>query len=150
MKYSAVVITVSDGCFRKEREDLSGPALADALRRAGIEVKAVEVVPDDRDAIAVVLQRYVLQAAIHLVVTTGGTGFGPRDITPEATREVIERPAPGIAELLRQAGTAQTPLSWLSRGVAGIAGNTLIINCPGRPKAIDRSSLGRYDRRPRI
>lgn len=139
MKYSAVVITVSDSCFRKEREDLSGPALAHALRRTGIEVAAVEVVPDDRDAIAVVLQRYVLQPVIHLVVTTGGTGFGPRDITPEATREVIERPAPGIVELLRQAGAAQTPLSWLSRGIAGIAGNKLIINFPGSPKAIDPS-----------
>jgi molybdopterin adenylyltransferase len=139
MKYRAVVITVSDGCYRKEREDLSGPALAKALERAGLEVMALEVVPDDHDTISIVLQRYVLQPSLHLILTTGGTGFGPRDITPEATKEVIERPAPGIAELLRQAGVAQTPLSWLSRGIAGIASNKLIINLPGNPKAMEPS-----------
>jgi molybdopterin adenylyltransferase len=139
MKYKAVVITVSDSCFRKERKDLSGPALVDALRQIGIEVVGIEVVPDDRDTISVVLQRYVLLPSLHLLVTTGGTGFGPRDITPEATREVIEKPTPGIAELLRQAGSRQTPLSWLSRGVAGIAGNKLIINLPGSPKAMEPS-----------
>lgn len=134
-----MVITVSDGCYRNEREDLSGPALASALEKAGLEVVGIEVVPDDRNTISVVLQRYVLQPSLHLLVTTGGTGFGPRDITPEATHDVMERAAPGIAELLRQSGVAQTPLTWLSRGIAGIAGGKLIINLPGNPKAMQPS-----------
>jgi molybdopterin adenylyltransferase len=139
MKYKAAVITISDSCYRQEREDVSGAALARALESAGLEVLAQEIVPDDRDTIAIVLQRYVTLPALHLILTTGGTGFGPRDVTPEATREVIERPAPGIAELLRQAGLAQTQLSWLSRGVAGIAKDKLIINLPGSPKAMEPS-----------
>ena len=139
MKYKAMVITVSDGRYRKEREDLSGPALAKALEKVGLEVAGIEVVPDERGTISVVLQKYVLEPALHLLVTTGGTGFGPRDVTPEATNDVMERPAPGIAELLRQSGVAQTPLTWLSRGIAGIAGGKLIINLPGNPKAMESS-----------
>ena len=139
MKYKAAVITVSDSCYRQEREDLSGAALAGALETAGLEVLAREIVPDDQDTIAIVLQRYVTLPSLHLILTTGGTGFGPRDVTPEATREVIERPAPGIAELLRQAGLVQTQLSWLSRGIAGIAKDKLIINLPGSPKAMESS-----------
>lgn len=135
MKYRAVVITVSDSCARGERDDHSGPALRKALGEANVEVEASEVVPDDLEAIREVLRRCV-SAEVQLVVTTGGTGFGLRDVTPEATRAVIERPAPGIAELLRREGAAQTPLSWLSRGEAGIAGRTLIINLPGSPRAM--------------
>ena len=136
MTYRAAVITVSDSSYRGERPDLSGPALAAALQDAGLEVAFAEVVCDDSSMIIEVLQKYCSAPDIHLIVTTGGTGFAPRDVTPEATRQVIERPAPGIAELLRQAGMAQTPLSWLSRGEAGIAGGTLIINLPGSPKAM--------------
>ena len=139
MKYAAVVITISDGCYAGDKEDRSGPALVDALKAAGIEVHLTEIVPDDHSTIVSVLHRYVRSDVVHLIVTTGGTGFSPRDVTPEATREVIEKPAHGIAELLRQQGAAQTPLSWLSRGEAGIAGNKLIINLPGSTKAMSHS-----------
>jgi len=139
MKYTAVVITVSDSCYRKENEDRSGPALAAALEEAGIEVPCRELVPDDRSTISAILQRYALEHSVHLIVTTGGTGFSPSDVTPEATLDVLERRAPGISELLRQAGASQTPLTWLSRGEAGIANNKLIINLPGSPKAMKHS-----------
>jgi molybdopterin adenylyltransferase len=138
-RYRAAVITVSDSCYRKEKEDRSGPALREALQEAGIEVSFTEIVPDEHSAIIIVLQKYLTTLVIQLIVTTGGTGFGPRDVTPEATRTVVEKPAPGIAEMLRQAGAAQTPLSWLSRGEAGIACNKLIINLPGNPKAMRHS-----------
>lgn len=137
--YFAVVITCSDSCFSGEREDQSGPALVTALRNIGIEVAATEIVPDERTTISTMLQKYVLRADVHLILTTGGTGFAVRDVTPEATRDVIERRAVGIAELLRQRGAEQTPLSWLSRNEAGIAGSTLIINLPGNPKAMQHS-----------
>jgi molybdopterin adenylyltransferase len=139
MKYTAAVITVSDSCYRKENEDRSGPALVAALESCGIPVQYREIVPDDRSTIVSVLQKHIQMSDIHLIVTTGGTGFSPRDVTPEATREVIKRPAPGIAEILRQAGASQTPLSWLSRGEAGIAGNKLLINLPGSTKAMAHS-----------
>lgn len=137
--YSAVIITASDRCFAGEMEDRSGPALAEALQSIGINVAGREIVPDDRSAISTALQNYVLKADVHLILTTGGTGFALRDVTPEATRDVIERPAHGIAELLRQHGAEQTSLSWLSRGEAGIAGTKLIINLPGNPKAMRHS-----------
>jgi molybdopterin adenylyltransferase len=139
MKYTAAVITISDSCYRKESEDRSGPALVAALESCGIQVEYREIVPDDRSTIVSVLQKHIQRSDIHLIVTTGGTGFSPRDVTPEATREVIERPAPGIAEILRRAGASQTPLTWLSRGEAGIAGNKLIINLPGSTKAMAHS-----------
>ncbi len=138
-RYRAAVITVSDSCFRKEKEDRSGSELANALQSAGIEVRFREIVPDEQSTIIIVLQKYLADPSVRLIVTTGGTGFGPRDVTPEATRAVIERPAPGIAELLRQAGASQTQLTWLSRGEAGIAGNKLIINLPGSPNAMQHS-----------
>ena len=140
MKYNAGVITISDGCYRKEKEDLSGPALARALERIGIGIEVQEIVPDDHSTIVSVLQKCLQRVSVHLIVTTGGTGFSPRDVTPEATREVLERPAPGLSELLRQSGAAQTPLSWLSRGEAGIAANKLIVNLPGSTKAMEHSS----------
>ena len=139
MKFQAAVITVSDGCYHQKREDLSGPALAASLNAIGIEVIAKDLVPDEQDAIVSVMQKYVLESTAHLIMTTGGTGFGPRDVTPEATRKMIDRPAPGIAELLRQAGASQTELTWLSRGEAGISGNKLIINLPGSTKAMAHS-----------
>lgn len=139
MKYKATVITVSDGCFYQGKEDKSGPALAEALERIGIEVAFRELVPDEHSIISDVLRKYISDPAVHLIVTTGGTGFGPRDVTPEATRPLLERPAPGIAELLRQAGAVQTPLSWLSRGEAGIANGKLLLNLPGSTKAMAHS-----------
>ncbi len=138
-QYWAAIITISDRCFAGELEDRSGPALASALRNAGIEVAAQEIVPDERSVIANVLKKYAVSPDVHLILTTGGTGFAVRDLTPEATRDVIERPAPGIAELLRRSGAQQTQLSWLSRGEAGIAGSKLIINLPGNPKAMQHS-----------
>jgi molybdopterin adenylyltransferase len=139
VKYRAVVITVSTGCSLGQKQDLSGPSLKRALLEAGIEVAVEETVPDDRTALADTIRKYCLDRSLHLIMTTGGTGFSPGDVTPEATRDVIEKPAPGIAELLRRAGAEQTPLSWLSRGEAGIAGDKLIINLPGTPRAMSFS-----------
>ena len=139
MKYRAGIITVSDSAFKGEREDRSGPALAAALTEAGFDVAQSALVPDDQPAIVSIIREMIGRSDIHLILTTGGTGCGPRDVTPEATREIIERPAPGIAEFLRQAGAAQTPLTWLSRGEAGVAAGKLIINLPGSPKAMAHS-----------
>jgi len=139
MKFQAAVITISDGCYHQQKEDRSGPALREALNSIGIEVLASDLVPDEEDAIISILQKYVLESPVHLIMTTGGTGFGPRDVTPEATRMVMDRPAPGIGEFLRQTGASQTPLTWLSRGEAGIAGSKLIINLPGSTKAMAHS-----------
>ena len=139
MNYGVVVITVSDGVARGDREDKSGPALVDALQTVKLQIVATEIVPDEMQTIIDTLQKYVQRNDVHLIMTTGGTGFGPRDVTPEATRHVIDRPAPGIAELLRQAGAQQTQLTWLSRAEAGIADNKLIINLPGSPKAMEHS-----------
>jgi molybdopterin adenylyltransferase len=136
MKYNTVVITVSDSCFRGEREDLSGPELSSALTAIGFEVSSKEIVPDDLNTITSVLRKYVSFPQVHLIVTTGGTGFSMRDVTPEATRQVIDRPADGLAEFVRFSGASQTEFSWLSRGEAGIAGSTLILNLPGSQKAM--------------
>ena len=132
MHKSAVVITVSDRSFRREREDLSGPAVTKALRAAGFDVVATEVVPDDTEHISSALLRHMDRAS--LVVTTGGTGVAHRDVTPEATTSVCERLIPGIAEVMRSEGLKQTPLSPLSRAVCGTRGTTLILNLPGNPK----------------
>ena len=139
MNYGVVVITVSDGVARGDREDKTGPALVDALQTVKLQIVATEIVPDEMQTIIDTLQKYVQRNDVQLIMTTGGTGFGPRDVTPEATRHVIDRPAPGIAELLRQAGAQQTQLTWLSRAEAGIADNKLIINLPGSPKAMEHS-----------
>jgi molybdopterin adenylyltransferase len=130
----AVVITVSDSAAAGRRPDASGPEACRRLREAGLTVGEPVVVPDDRLRIAAALREAAAGAA--LVVTTGGTGLGPRDVTPEATREVIDRDAPGLAELLRAHGLRQTPMAALSRGVAGVAGSCLIVNLPGSPRAV--------------
>src|SRR5690242_19582023 len=127
----AAVITISDSAARRERADASGPLARDLLQAAGFAVGEPTVVADEREAIAAVLRATAAEA--ELVVTTGGTGLGPRDVTPEATRLVIEREAPGIAEHLRAAGRAHNPLASLSRGIAGSVGRTLIVNLPGSP-----------------
>lgn len=138
-RYGVAVVTVSDTCYRKEKEDLSGPALATALEKIGLEVRVREIVPDDLNTIHIVLQKMIDNPSVDLVMTTGGTGFSPRDVTPEATRDLIDRPAHGLSELLRQSGAEQTPLSWTSRGEAGVAGGTLIINLPGSTRAMAHS-----------
>ena len=130
----ACVITVSDGCASGEREDLSGPEACRRLREAGLTVDGPAILPDERPQIAARLREAALR--YRLVVTTGGTGLGPRDVTPEATREVIERDAPGLAELMRARGLAQTPLAALSRGLVGTRGSCLIVNLPGSPKGV--------------
>ncbi len=132
----AGVMTVSDKGYRGERADASGPLLAELLRKMGAEVVQQTIVPDERDAIERELLRLAEKARVDLIVTTGGTGPAPRDVTPEATRAVIEREMPGLAEVLRWEGYRRTPLAVLSRGVAGIRGQTLIVNLPGSPKAV--------------
>jgi len=130
------VLTVSTSVSRRDAEDVSGPALAAAAEQAGCEVVAREVVPDDYGLIEDRLNHFV-DAGCDLVFTTGGTGLTPDDITPEATRAVLDREAPGFAEALRAEAARHTPMGILSRGVSGISGRTLIINFPGSPKAID-------------
>ncbi len=133
--YRVGILTVSDRGACGEREDRSGPALADAIRELpGAEVVARAVVPDERAEIEAMLRRWVGEG-FDLILTTGGTGFGPRDVTPEATRAVIEREAPGLAEAMRADSLRVTPHAMLSRAVAGLAGRTLIVNLPGSPKA---------------
>jgi molybdopterin adenylyltransferase len=124
------VLTVSDGVARGEREDRSGAVLEELLRDEGHEVER-RVVPDERDAIAAAITE--LANGARLVLTTGGTGFGPRDVTPEATTDVIQRDAPGIAEAIRADSVRRTPHGLLSRGRAGTIGKTLVVNLPGSP-----------------
>jgi molybdenum cofactor synthesis domain-containing protein len=131
---AAAVITVSDSASLGEREDVSGPEACAVLRAAGYAVGPPVVVPDDREAIAAAIR--AAAAAAALVVTTGGTGLAARDVTPEATRDVLEREAPGLAELIRLRGLDQTPLAVLSRGVAGTIGSCLVVNLPGSPAAV--------------
>jgi molybdopterin adenylyltransferase len=130
------VLTVSDRSARAERPDTAGPALVQALmeRLAGASVTETAIVPDDQGEIAAVLVRWADGLGLDLVLTTGGTGFAPRDITPEATRSVLQREAPGLAEAMRAASLLVTPHAMLSRAVAGIRRQTLIVNLPGSPK----------------
>jgi molybdenum cofactor synthesis domain-containing protein len=132
----AAVLTVSDGVHEGTRTDESGPAVADLLVKAGYEVVRRRV-PDEPAEIEAALRD--LAGEVALVVTTGGTGFAPRDVTPEATRAVIERDAPGLAEAMRAAGRASTAFADLSRGVAGIVGSTLVLNLPGSPAGATES-----------
>jgi len=126
----AAVLTVSDGVAAGERDDESGDLLAELLAAEGYEVER-RLVSDDRAAIADAVVELAEDAA--LVLTTGGTGLGPRDVTPEATAEVVERPAPGIAEAIRADSIARTPHGLLSRGIAGVRDRTLVVNLPGSP-----------------
>jgi molybdenum cofactor synthesis domain-containing protein len=131
------ILTVSDRGARGAYRDLSGPAIRDIVteRLAG-SVERQEIVPDERDVIADRLRTWADGLGLDLVLTTGGTGFAPRDVTPEATRDVLEREAPGLVEAMRAASLAITPHAMLSRAVAGIRGGTLIVNLPGSPKAV--------------
>ncbi len=126
----AAVLTVSDGVHAGERDDRSGELLEELLAAEGFDVVR-RVVPDERDAITDAIAE--LAAAAALVLTTGGTGFAPRDVTPEATRSILDRDAPGIAEAIRADALARTPHALLSRGVAGLRGATLVVNLPGSP-----------------
>lgn len=146
----ASVVTISDKGYAGQREDVSGPLLVRLLQDMGTDVVRQTIVPDERDEIERLLVTLVDQAtgevapgetapegtALDLVVTTGGTGVTPRDVTPEATKAVIHREMPGLAEALRFTGYGKTPLAVISRGVAGIRGRTLIVNLPGSPNAV--------------
>jgi molybdopterin adenylyltransferase len=134
---SAAVLTVSDGVSHGSREDESGDVAAQLLRDAGFDVTDRRIVPDERPQIESALRE--LAPKHRLVVTTGGTGFGPRDVTPEATRAVIEREAPGLGELMRATGLAKTPMAALSRAVAGALGEALVLNLPGSPQGVRES-----------
>jgi molybdopterin adenylyltransferase len=130
------VLTLSDSVSRGEQVDSSGELIAQTLTPLGAEVVARDVLPDDAERISATLRAYADGGHVDLVVTTGGSGLAPRDVTPEATLQVVDRLIPGIAEAARTRTLAQTPLAMLSRGVAGVRGRTLIINRPGSPKAV--------------
>jgi len=132
----AAVITVSDKGAAGLREDLSGPLLKEMLRQMGAETLHYAIIPDEEEQIRRLLLQLADQGGVELIITTGGTGPAPRDVTPEATLQVIEREMPGLAEILRIEGYRKTPLAVISRGVAGIRGQTLIINLPGNPRAV--------------
>jgi molybdenum cofactor synthesis domain-containing protein len=135
----AIVITVSDACSGGEREDTSGAALVQLLTELGAEIVETKILSDDLDPLVQSLTDYAQRDDVNLIITTGGTGLGPRDNTPEATKQVIEREAPGIAEAIRVESLKATPMAMLSRGVCGVRSGTLIINLAGSPKAVKES-----------
>ncbi|MGE5647247.1 MAG: MogA/MoaB family molybdenum cofactor biosynthesis protein [Acidobacteriota bacterium] len=130
----AAVLTISDSVAAGTRADRSGPAVRERLEQLGWSVAVIEVVPDEFDRISARLATLADGKQVSAIFTTGGTGVAPRDVTPEATRAVIEREIPGIGELMRSTGRNSTPLAALSRGVAGIRGRILIVNLPGSPR----------------
>ena len=130
------VLTISDRSSRGERADLSGPLLAEKVEAQGWKVVCSDIVSDDQPEVEKILRDWADAGDVDLILTTGGTGFSPRDRAPEATRAVVERLAPGLAEAMRAASYQVTPHAMLSRAVAGIRGTTLIVNLPGSPKAV--------------
>ncbi|HLW83671.1 MAG TPA: MogA/MoaB family molybdenum cofactor biosynthesis protein [Candidatus Sulfotelmatobacter sp.] len=129
--FLAAVVTVSDSCSHGEREDLSGPAVAQILQQSHFRIAAQEIVPDDSMQIQNLLMRLALD--VQLIVTTGGTGIAPSDVTPEATQAVCDRMLDGVAERMRREGVKKTPFAALSRGLCGVRDKTLILNVPGSP-----------------
>ncbi len=143
--YTAAVITISDKGYLGQREDTSGPNLVRILTEKGFEVTYTAIIPDDREMIQAELLKCADEKKIALVLSTGGTGFSPRDITPEAAMEIIERPTPGIPEAMRAESMRITPKGCLSRSVAGIRGRSLIITLPGSKKASAENILAVID-----
>ncbi len=135
MAYAVGILTLSDQGAKGEREDRSGQVIRELLASDAFTVVRAEILPDDRATIESTLRSWA-DEGLALVVTTGGTGLGPRDVTPEATRAVVEYEVPGMAEAMRAAGMQKTPMAMLSRGVAGVRGGTLIVNLPGSPKGV--------------
>ncbi len=131
---TVAVLTLSDKGSRGEREDLGGPAIMEIVKKIGASIEHYEIIADEKELIKEKLIDYSMK--VDLIVTTGGTGLSPRDVTPDATLEVIDREIPGIAEAMRMEGLRKTDRAMLSRAVAGVRGSTLIINLPGSPKAI--------------
>jgi molybdenum cofactor synthesis domain-containing protein len=136
MPFRAAILTVSDMGARGEREDTSGAAIREMLTDVGIEIERYEVVSDERATIGARLREWADAGAVAAIITTGGTGLGSRDVTPEATRDILDYEAPGIVEAMRAEGLRHTPLAMLSRAVAGVRGRTLIVNLPGSPKGV--------------
>jgi molybdenum cofactor synthesis domain-containing protein len=136
MGIRVAVVTVSDRCAAGEQEDASGALVKDWIRDAGHELAAAETVPDDMDRVTMALARLADDGAADVIITTGGTGLAPRDLTPEATRAVLERDAPGIAEAIRMDGRSTTKRAALSRGLAGVRAASLIVNLPGSPSGV--------------
>lgn len=134
---TVALLTLSDKGSKGEREDLSGPFIGGMLKGIGAEVKFYEILPDEKEMIKERLIEY--SGKVDLIITTGGTGLAPRDVTPEATRAIIDREIPGIAEAMRSEGMKKTSRSMLSRAVAGVKGQTLIVNLPGSPKAVEEN-----------
>jgi molybdenum cofactor synthesis domain-containing protein len=134
--FSAGILTISDKGSRGEREDLSGPEICQVLTSLPARLEAYEVIPDEEEIIARKLIEYADRKGLNLILTTGGTGLSPRDVTPEATRKVLDKEVPGIAEAMRAEGLKITPTAMLSRAAAGIRGRSLIINLPGSPRAV--------------
>ena len=132
----AAVLTISDSCSKGQREDISGQTIVDILRKKGYAVCENKIVADDIEKITVELIRFSDQADCNLVFTTGGTGLGPRDVTPEATTAICEKLVPGLAELMRLKGLDKTPNAVLSRAIVGVRNSTLIVNLPGSPRAV--------------
>ncbi len=130
------ILTISDSGAQGKREDTSGQAIAEIMSSHDFKVVRREIIPDEKDLIQQKLIQWCDSKEIDLVLTTGGTGLGPRDVTPEATSPVIERPVPGISEAIRMETLKKTPMSMISRGVSGVRGRCLIINLPGSPKAV--------------
>lgn len=135
----AVVITVSDACSRGERKDESGEVLMQLLKEMSAQIVATKIVSDDLEPLIQTMLEFANRPDVNLLVTTGGTGFAPRDNTPEATLAIIERATPGLAEAMRVETMKHTPMAMISRGVCGIRSGTLIINLPGSPKAVRES-----------
>jgi molybdopterin adenylyltransferase len=148
MAIRAGVLTISDKASRGERVDTSGAAIGELLASIDAAVQRSEVVPDERERITATLRAWADSDELDLIVTTGGTGLGPRDVTPEATAEAIERPVPGLGELMRSAGVKHTPMAALSRGVAGVRGRCLIVNLPGSEKGVRESLAAVIDLLP--
>ncbi len=130
----AAILTLSDNGARGERADASGPALEQWLAERGVQTLHTEIIPDDEDTIVVKLMGWADSGKFDLILTTGGTGVSPRDVTPDATQRVVERVIPGFGEMMRARSMEKTPRAMVSRAIAGIRGNTLIINLPGSPK----------------
>ena len=136
MPFHAGILTISDKGARGEREDTSGLAIRELLESIGIAVSRYEVIPDERGLVSEKLRGWAADAAVQLIVTTGGTGLGARDVTPEATAAVLDYEVPGIAEAMRAEGLKHTPLAMLSRALAGVRAGKLIVNLPGSPRGV--------------
>jgi len=138
-KVRFAILTVSDKGYRREREDISANVIKEKMEKVGYQLIDYKIVPDEKDMIKDVLIEFCDEKKVDLILTTGGTGFSPRDVTPEATKEIVEKEVPGIPEIIRLKSYKITHRAMLSRGYSGIRGSTLIINLPGSPKAVGES-----------